>query len=210
MCVSHKLIGSRVTGRQIYARSNNGEPPEYCTLFNHMVKSGGTSIKDQLITSALTDGVAEPGAVSKVSSVDVTWTQAVRESAKGGTRLVTFLFLWAVGITTTAFTAEQYKYNNCTVQACLKIASSALKLFISNKQFRFGGGSCDTIYRSCVCILCFLRIQLLLFFVGNYCRICLCFMILRRAHHATPDIFCHGTRIHPNTSGFHSPYACVV
>lgn len=46
---------------QIYARSNPGEPPEYCTLFNHMVKSGGSTIKDKLEESALADSVEPPG-----------------------------------------------------------------------------------------------------------------------------------------------------
>ncbi|CAN0219045.1 unnamed protein product [Scytosiphon promiscuus] len=43
----------------IYARSNPGEPPEYCTLFNHMVKSGGSTIKDKLSASAAEDGVED-------------------------------------------------------------------------------------------------------------------------------------------------------
>lgn len=46
---------------QVYAHTPPGEPPEYCTLFNHMVKSGGSTIKDKLEASALADGVAPPG-----------------------------------------------------------------------------------------------------------------------------------------------------
>ena len=45
---------------QIYARSNPGEPPEYCTLFNHMVKSGGSTIKDKLNIAATADQVDGP------------------------------------------------------------------------------------------------------------------------------------------------------
>lgn len=50
------------TPLQLYARSNPGEPPEYCTLFNHMVKSGGSTIKDKLEEGASLDNVAHPGA----------------------------------------------------------------------------------------------------------------------------------------------------
>lgn len=49
-------------GGQLYARSNPGDPPEYCTLFNHMVKSGGSTIKDKLEIAAFEDMVDEPGA----------------------------------------------------------------------------------------------------------------------------------------------------
>lgn len=46
---------------QIYARSEPGEPPEYCTLFNHMVKSGGSTIKSKLFDASSADGVSLPG-----------------------------------------------------------------------------------------------------------------------------------------------------
>eukprot|EP00752_Nemacystus_decipiens_P003296 g3050.t1 len=47
-------------GEAIYAHTNPGEPPEYCTLFNHMVKSGGSTIKDKLEESSMADGVEPP------------------------------------------------------------------------------------------------------------------------------------------------------
>eukprot|EP00903_Cladosiphon_okamuranus_P015030 g13906.t1 len=49
-----------VGGEAVYARSNPGEPPEYCTLFNHMVKSGGSTIKDKLEEGAKQDNVSPP------------------------------------------------------------------------------------------------------------------------------------------------------
>eukprot|EP00752_Nemacystus_decipiens_P004779 g4350.t1 len=37
------------------------EAPEYCTLYNHQVKSAGTTIKDKLETASLEAGMARPG-----------------------------------------------------------------------------------------------------------------------------------------------------
>lgn len=61
-------------GAKIYARSNPGEPPEYCTLFNHMVKSGGSTIKDKLSASAAADGVEDAGtcSIAIVNSIAIT------------------------------------------------------------------------------------------------------------------------------------------
>eukprot|EP00903_Cladosiphon_okamuranus_P012839 g11997.t2 len=45
----------------IYAPSPSDQRPEFCTVFNHMVKSGGTSIKTQLEQSSQVEGDAFPG-----------------------------------------------------------------------------------------------------------------------------------------------------
>lgn len=47
---------------QIYAGSPPDQPPEFCTVFNHMVKSGGTTIKTQLEDRSVVEGDAFPGA----------------------------------------------------------------------------------------------------------------------------------------------------
>eukprot|EP00903_Cladosiphon_okamuranus_P012283 g11519.t1 len=54
------LLLMAFSGEALYARSTPGERPEYCTLFNHMVKSGGSTIKDKLEESSLADGVPPP------------------------------------------------------------------------------------------------------------------------------------------------------
>lgn len=46
---------------QIYAPSPPDQRPEFCTVFNHMVKSGGTTIKTQLEQSSEAEGDAFPG-----------------------------------------------------------------------------------------------------------------------------------------------------
>lgn len=47
---------------QIYARSEIGEsPPTYCTVFHHMVKSAGSTVKSILRRASVVDGVAKPG-----------------------------------------------------------------------------------------------------------------------------------------------------
>lgn len=45
----------------MYVHSPQGEPPTYYSLFNHMVKAGGSSIKDRLLHAVKTDGVHPPG-----------------------------------------------------------------------------------------------------------------------------------------------------
>ncbi|CAB1120652.1 unnamed protein product [Ectocarpus sp. CCAP 1310/34] len=44
-----------------YARSEPGQPPEYCTVFHHMVKSGGSTIIHNLIKSSGSAGDPRPG-----------------------------------------------------------------------------------------------------------------------------------------------------
>ena len=47
---------------QMYARSEIEEvPPTYCTVFHHMVKSAGSTIKSILRRASVVDGVAKPG-----------------------------------------------------------------------------------------------------------------------------------------------------
>ncbi|CAM9311253.1 unnamed protein product, partial [Ectocarpus sp. 13 AM-2016] len=50
------LVGSGA----FYARSEPGQPPEYCTVFHHMVKSAGSTIKDNLYMSSRIAGVSRP------------------------------------------------------------------------------------------------------------------------------------------------------
>ncbi|CAN0193851.1 unnamed protein product [Ascophyllum nodosum] len=46
----------------IYVPSrNNTSKPAYCTVYNHLVKSGGTSIKEQLIEGSRVEGSQPPG-----------------------------------------------------------------------------------------------------------------------------------------------------
>lgn len=47
---------------QIYTRAAmDTDPPSYCTMFHHMVKNGGTSIRNQLVSSAEAQGRDTPG-----------------------------------------------------------------------------------------------------------------------------------------------------
>lgn len=47
---------------QIYAYpSLDTDPPSYCTLFHHMVKSGGTSIRNQLVLASEAQERQTPG-----------------------------------------------------------------------------------------------------------------------------------------------------
>lgn len=64
--------------RQIYAPNKKGEPPQFCTVFNHMVKSGGTSIKQQMIQSSEREADAEPGKRSANHIVFMNCAAAVR------------------------------------------------------------------------------------------------------------------------------------
>ncbi|CAM9969648.1 unnamed protein product, partial [Hapterophycus canaliculatus] len=45
---------------QIFATSEPGQPPEYCTVFHHMVKSAGSTIKSLLQKASVREGVAKP------------------------------------------------------------------------------------------------------------------------------------------------------
>lgn len=69
MSVSHVSAVSAIVSWQIYVHSPMDEPPTYCTLFNHMVKAGGSSIKDRLFEEASVDGVRNPGARAGGSSL---------------------------------------------------------------------------------------------------------------------------------------------
>lgn len=54
-------VGTSAPLEQIYMHSPEGEPPTYCSLFNHMVKAGGSSVKDRLLGAAKVDGVRASG-----------------------------------------------------------------------------------------------------------------------------------------------------
>ncbi|CAM9616207.1 unnamed protein product [Ascophyllum nodosum] len=54
------LLICTLGARAIYMRSEPGEPPEYCTMFNHMVKSGGSTIKGKLFGSSRMEGLPIP------------------------------------------------------------------------------------------------------------------------------------------------------
>lgn len=56
------IVVSTVHSEQLYAPSPPDQGPQYCTVFNHMVKSGGTTIKTQLEQSSEVEGDAFPGA----------------------------------------------------------------------------------------------------------------------------------------------------
>lgn len=45
----------------IFAPFNPNEPPAYCTAYHHLVKSGGTSLKDQLQRESVRHGLPKPG-----------------------------------------------------------------------------------------------------------------------------------------------------
>ncbi|CAB1101561.1 unnamed protein product [Ectocarpus sp. CCAP 1310/34] len=45
---------------QLYARSEPGEPPEYCTVFHHMVKSAGSTVKSLLHSATRKEGLPRP------------------------------------------------------------------------------------------------------------------------------------------------------
>ncbi|CAN0088367.1 unnamed protein product [Scytosiphon promiscuus] len=70
-----------VPGDTVYARSNPGEPPQYCTLFNHMVKSGGSSVKGHLDASAQADGVDAPAVCLNGQGQEYTCQAAMQNSA---------------------------------------------------------------------------------------------------------------------------------
>ena len=46
---------------QIYERIDPEEPPNYCTVFHHMVKSAGSTMKSILNGAAIDDDVPMPG-----------------------------------------------------------------------------------------------------------------------------------------------------
>lgn len=47
---------------QIYTRASmDTDPPTYCTMFHHMVKNGGTAIRDQLVMASESQGRDTPG-----------------------------------------------------------------------------------------------------------------------------------------------------
>ena len=46
---------------QIFAPFPPDEPPTYCTVYHHLVKSGGTSIKDQLRRESVVNKLPRPG-----------------------------------------------------------------------------------------------------------------------------------------------------
>lgn len=48
-------------GHQIYARTEPGDPPNYCTVFHHIVKSAGSTVKSIVTNGAYEDGVPKPG-----------------------------------------------------------------------------------------------------------------------------------------------------
>lgn len=56
-------IFSACTARvQIFGTSPPDSPePAYCTVYNHLVKSGGTSIKEQLVASSMRENSRSPG-----------------------------------------------------------------------------------------------------------------------------------------------------
>lgn len=56
------LAPAFLTPLQIYARSDPGDPsPSYCTVFHHMVKSAGSTIKRSMTVASAADGGSAPG-----------------------------------------------------------------------------------------------------------------------------------------------------
>ncbi|CAM9187191.1 unnamed protein product, partial [Laminaria digitata] len=51
---------------RIYVESPKGQPPQYCTAFLHFPKSGGSSVKNQLIESSHIDGSNLPSLITGV------------------------------------------------------------------------------------------------------------------------------------------------
>lgn len=47
---------------QVYSSSTPGQPPEYCTVFHHMVKAAGSTVKRMLRRAAALEGLPKPGA----------------------------------------------------------------------------------------------------------------------------------------------------
>lgn len=71
---------------QIYAYSERGEKPAFCTVFNHLVKSGGTTVKDQLIRAAKDENQDFPGwftAQSRRCSAACAFWVAASSAAQG-------------------------------------------------------------------------------------------------------------------------------
>lgn len=46
---------------QIFAPFDPELPPSYCTVYTHLVKSGGTTVKDQLQRESVKQGMPKPG-----------------------------------------------------------------------------------------------------------------------------------------------------
>ncbi|CAB1104436.1 unnamed protein product [Ectocarpus sp. CCAP 1310/34] len=61
-CVFSLLV---VGSDTLYARSEPGEPPEYCTVFHHMVKSAGSTVKSLLHSGTRKEGLPRPGSGSR-------------------------------------------------------------------------------------------------------------------------------------------------
>ncbi|CAB1103018.1 unnamed protein product [Ectocarpus sp. CCAP 1310/34] len=56
------IIGSLLVDGSdaLFARSEPGQPPEYCTVFHHMVKSAGSTIRNILYTATQEEGLPAP------------------------------------------------------------------------------------------------------------------------------------------------------
>lgn len=50
----HNVLGQR------YVASEEGTQPKYCTVYTHMVKAGGSSLKQKLLIAAREDGGPPP------------------------------------------------------------------------------------------------------------------------------------------------------
>lgn len=49
---------------QIFSPFDPELPPSYCTVYTHLVKSGGTSLKNQLQRQSVAHGMPKPGRCS--------------------------------------------------------------------------------------------------------------------------------------------------
>ena len=55
---------------QLYTSSTEDGPPRYCTVFTYLAKSGGSSIKQQLIKTSRLEHAKHPGIASSTLSTD--------------------------------------------------------------------------------------------------------------------------------------------
>ncbi|CAM9248505.1 unnamed protein product [Ectocarpus sp. 4 AP-2014] len=77
-CVFSLLV---VGSDTLYARSEPGEPPEYCTVFHHMVKSAGSTVKSLLHRATRKEGLPRPAVCINGHDRTIACLEAINSSA---------------------------------------------------------------------------------------------------------------------------------
>ncbi|CAN0366243.1 unnamed protein product [Ectocarpus sp. 6 AP-2014] len=78
VCIFSLLV---VGSDTLYARSEPGQPPEYCTVFHHMVKSAGSTVKSMLATATRDEGLEKPAVCINGNDRKSACLEAINSSA---------------------------------------------------------------------------------------------------------------------------------